>query len=429
MSLYLGIDLGTTGCRTAVVDDNGKVLSSASQVMPMPEEIDGRPAQNPLEWWTAVRKCLSRQAAALHSLGREFGEISSLAVDGTSGTILLADSNLDPVTPGYMYNSAGFEREVAKIAESAPEGSIVRGNSSALARLLFLQACDGADRARHALHQADWVAGMLSDRIGISDENNVLKLGYDLCANTWPNWLPETGVRMKLLPQVVPAGARAGLVSGKIASEFGFSRETRVIAGTTDSVAAFIAAGARQVGESVTSLGTTLAVKLLSDRPVSDAVRGIYSHRIFGMWLAGGASNSGGGVLEKHFSRDQMTKLEALIDPEVETGLDYYPLVRSGERFPFANPSLPPRLAPRPKNDAVFFQGILEGIARIEKAGYDALAELGAPKVSTILTTGGGACNCKWTEIRRRIIGCKIASASADAAVGSALIAKAGTTN
>jgi len=52
------------------------------------------------------------------------------------------------------------------------------------------------------------------------------------------------------------------------------------LAGTTDSIAAFVASGAQQLGQAVSSLGSTLAIKALSSRPVQDSSRGIYSHRL-----------------------------------------------------------------------------------------------------------------------------------------------------
>ena len=72
-----------------------------------------------------------------------------------------------------------------------------------------------------------------------------------------------------------------------------------VVGGTTDSIAAFLAAGARETGDAVTSLGSTLAIKLLSDTFADDAARGVYSHRLGDRWLVGGASNAGCAVLRE----------------------------------------------------------------------------------------------------------------------------------
>ena len=100
---------------------------------------------------------------------------------------------------------------------------------------------------------------------------------------------------------------------------------------------------------------------------------------------------------------------------------DYYPLPGPGERFPFADPYLPPRETPRPADDARFLQGLLEGIARIEALGYQRLAGLGGPALVSIRTVGGGARNAAWTAIRRRALGVELLPAkSEEAAVGAA---------
>ena len=138
----------------------------------------------------------------------------------------------------------------------------------------------------------------------------------------------------------------------------------------------------------MTSLGSTLAIKLLSTTRVDDARYGLYSHRLGNSWLVGGASNSGGVVLRQHFSDAQLAELTGRMDAGRPTGLDYYPLPAPGERFPVADPALPPRLEPRPADDAQFLQAMLEGIAAIEARAYRLLAEQGATPVRRVLTAG-----------------------------------------
>ena len=187
-----------------------------------------------------------------------------------------------------------------------------------------------------------------------------------------------------------------------------------ICAGTTDGVASFIATRASAPGDAVTSLGTTLVLKLLSDRPIFAPGQGVYSHRLGDRWLAGGASNSGGAALLAHFSAERMAALTPLLDPARPTGLDYYPLPKPGERFPISDPALEPRVAPRPADDAQFFQGLLEGIAAIEALAYQGLRELGAPAVQRVISIGGGARNAAWTAIRQRTLGVPVSRGRAD---------------
>jgi sugar (pentulose or hexulose) kinase len=198
----------------------------------------------------------------------------------------------------------------------------------------------------------------------------------------------------------------------------------QVLAGTTDSTAAAIAAGVREPGDAVTCLGSTLVLKVLSERPITASRHGVYSHRLGDRWLVGGASNSGGAVLRQHFGDAELAALSTLIDLGRPSGLDYYPLPRPGERFPRAEPDLCPRIYPIPRDRARFLQGLLEGIARIEAEGYALLAKLGAPGPTRILTTGGGSVNRTWAAIRERILGVPVVAAPRqEAAYGSAMLA------
>jgi D-ribulokinase len=177
----------------------------------------------------------------------------------------------------------------------------------------------------------------------------------------------------------------------------------------------------------VTSLGTTLVLKLLSDRPLFDSNLGVYSHRIDNLWLVGGASNSGGAPIARHFSLDQIHELSEKMTPNVPTGLHYYPLAGRGERFPHNNPDLEEQLEPRPESDVVFLQALMEGVTSVEKLGYHCLAKLGAPPVKSIRTVGSGAKNAAWRAIRARMLGIPIVDPVDDeAAVGAAKLARRG---
>lgn len=93
----------------------------------------------------------------------------------------------------------------------------------------------------------------------------------------------------------------------------------------------------------VTSLGSTLAIKLLSTSRVEDARFGVYSHRLDDKWLVGGASNTGGAVLRQLFTDEQLQNLSEQINPAVASPLQYYPLQGAGERFPVSDPNMEPR--------------------------------------------------------------------------------------
>jgi len=424
--LYIGIDLGTSGCRAIAIDDNGQPQAEASIALPAPQRNGTRCEQDPALWWRATGDCLEQLLTLIPT-----SEVTAIAVDGTSATLLLTDADGKPLGPALMYNDSRATEQAARIAAVAPTDTAAQGATSALAKLLWLQDEGLTQQARHALHQADWIAARLSGRLGVSDVNNALKLGFDPQTSTWPDWLDILDVPHQLLPEVIAPGTPLAPLSLDNAQHLGLPTDTLVVAGTTDSTAAFLATGASQPGEAVTSLGSTLVLKVITEQPVFAAQYGVYSQPLVingqQRWLVGGASNSGGAVLRQFFSDSQMREMTPHLHPGRRLCLKYYPLPAPGERFPVNDSQLAPRMTPRPHDDTRFFQALLEGIARIEKCGYDLLTELGAPYPVSVRSTGGGTRNPAWTEIRRSLLGVPLLTARHnEAAMGAALLARNG---
>jgi len=419
-TLAVGIDFGTSGCRTIAIDRDGAVQVEMGLPLPPPLRHEAAVEQDPSLWASALHDLFARLVSAVPAQ-----RIGAIAVDGTSGTVLLADTAGTPLGPALMYNDGRATAEAAAIAAVAPRESAAHGTASGLAKLLWLLKQPGAERAAHLLTQTDYLNGLLGGRHRISDANSSLKSGYDAVHRGWPDWLEQLGIPRRLLPQVVAPGTAIGIIHPELALRYGFAPDTQIVAGTTDSTAAFLATGAAQPGEAVTSLGSTLVLKVISERPVFAPEYGVYSQPLGDFWLVGGGSNSGGAVLRQFFSDEQMETLTPRLRPALPTGLDYYPLPVPGERFPVCDPALPPRLTPRPADAAVFFQGLLEGIARIELRGYQLLAELGAPWPITLRTVGGGARNPAWTALRHALLQIPMVEPRhTQAAYGTALLAR-----
>jgi len=416
-NLFVGIDIGTSGIRAVCVNDELHELALASVAF---QAFDGS-RTDPAIWVHAVEKVLIE---LLDKIPAE--HIKAIAVDGTSGTMIATNDNGHPLSQAMMYNDVCNNADIlSRIAAHAPSTSAAHGASSGLAKAIQLSTISGVDRIQH---EADWVASALSGKLGVSDENNALKTGYDPVNRCWPSWIADTGMNTALLPTVLRAGEPIARASGWLAKQVGLPNKVLVVAGTTDGCASFLATGASEPGDGVTVLGSTITIKLLSNSPIYAPEYGIYSHRIGDSWLAGGASNSGGQVLEHHFSSSELNVMIKDINPAAPSGLSYYPLLSTGERFPINDSDLQPRLTPRPSSNTAFLQGILEGFSAIEKLAYGRLAELGGPQAQSIRTIGGGASNAVWTQIRKNAIpGVSFQSSlSKHAATGTAILAKRG---
>ncbi len=403
--VWLGIDFGTSGARAIAIDSQGQILGECRV-----EFL----TQTPQAWRSALVQLFEQLPSGLCP------RLVGIAIDGTSSTVMLCDRQGTPLGDALMYNDDRSAVVLDQIRAIAPPNHTVLSATSSLAKLLWLSQQPGGDQAHVLLHQADWLAFLLHGRLGISDYHNALKLGYDVETLAYPDWLAHHELR-SLLPEVHTPGEAIGPILSEWCIQFGIPASCQIHAGTTDSIAAFLASGADQVGDAVTSLGSTLVIKLLSAVRLEDSRYGIYSHRLGNQWLVGGASNTGGAVLKQFFTDDELLHLTPQLDPTKPTGLHYYPLTKPGDRFPINDPQLQPCLSPRSENPVVFLQGMLEGMARIEAEAYALLTRLGASELRQVYTAGGGARNEPWAVLRERAIGKPVLRArQTEAAIGVA---------
>ncbi|MEO0867730.1 MAG: FGGY-family carbohydrate kinase [Cyanobacteria bacterium J06642_11] len=405
---YLGIDFGTSGARAIVIDGEGQVVEETRCQYASLEP-------NASVWSKTLWTLLDQ----LSDLTRS--HLQAISIDGTSATVLLCDLNHAPLTPPLLYNDARGGH-----ATVAPVESPAHSATSSLAKALWWQqhlSRSVLDQACYLVHQADWLSSLLHGKPGISDYNNALKLGYEPGSLSYPQWLRSLSIS-SWVPQVLAPGDAIAPIQPDIAQRFNIPSDCIIKAGTTDSIAAFLASGATQPGEAVTSLGSTIVLKLLSPIAINDFSSGIYSHRLGQQWLVGGASNTGGAVLRQYFNDTEIEILSQQVNPNQSSGLDYYPLLIPGERFPINDADLLPRLTPRPEHPAKFLHGLLEGMARIEAMGYQKLMALGSGSIQKVYTAGGGAKNPTWSRIRRQILGIELVPTQhQEAAYGTARLA------
>lgn len=419
-NLSLGLDFGTSGARAIVIDVAQEMqyeLQYSFETTVKEKETDI--ATN---WRTALFTLIEQIPQ------KQRQEIVSISFDGTSSTVLICDAVGQPVEQPLMYNDGRGIEVMETLKTLAPQNNIVLSATSSFAKLLwFIQNLKLKLKTNYYfLHQADWLGFLLHGQIGITDYHNALKLGYNVEKLCYPKWLKNIQIPIHL-PKVVAPGTPIAEVLPDVAKMLGLRANCVVCAGTTDSIAAFLGSDAKYPGEAVTSLGSTLVIKLLSRTRVDDCRYGIYSHRLGDFWLVGGASNTGGAVLRHFFSDTELESLSHRIEAERESLLDYYPLLKPGDRFPVNDPYLPPRIEPKPANSVDFLHGLLEGMARIEAQAYKLLQQLGATPLTCVYTAGGGAKNSAWATIRGRHLQVPILpSNNTNAAYGTALLAMQG---
>ena len=211
-----------------------------------------------------------------------------------------------------------------------------------------------------------------------SDYSNALKTGYDLIEDRWPAWIDEHLGIVSRLPSVVAPGSPIGTVSRKAAAETGLPEGLRVVAGATDGTAAFLASGARRIGDYNTTLGTTLVFKGISSRICRHPQGVIYCHKLpGGWWLPGAASNVGTDWIGAMFPGADVQAMDAAAAERLPSECLAYPLVRTGERFPFLAPDARGFFVPEVSDPAERYAACLQGVALVERLGIEVLDAAG----------------------------------------------------
>lgn len=394
MDVVCGVDVGTSGAKALAVDREGHVLARAERAFDHPpaQPTPGLAEQDAQEWWIAARDCLKDLAAALPD-----AQIVALSVDSTSGTIVPVDRAGSPLMPAMMYND-GRAKGLEDAVNDAATDLIARlgytfSSTFALVKLLWLkqQLPEIVDAAHKFLHAADFVVGKLTSNLDATDTSNALKSGVDLLDGSWPAFIEtRLGLPLAKFPTAYRPGELVGEVSAVAAAETGLAPGTPVIAGATDGTAAFLASGAKSPGDWNLNIGTTIAIRGISNTLIRDAQGRIYCHRHpEGFWLPGGASNVGGEALARVFGADRIAQLDAQVDLRAASVLVVYPLIRKGERMPFAHADAQGFTLGMAQDEVEHFKAHVEGIALVTAWSLAEAGALGAALDGEMFLSGG----------------------------------------
>lgn len=436
VSATCGIDVGTQGVRAVVVSAAGELLGSGEAGIAGDIRSGVRHTQPADAWWDAL---VGAVRGAVRTAGPAV-EITALALDATSGTVVVEAADGSPRGAGLMYDDSRAAEQAARTQSAGSQLWTALGYrmqpSWALPKVLWLVDADVLGPGDRVVHQADHLLRRLTGHVVATDTSHALKTGVDLRSAAWPEGVfADLGIAVSLLPEVVLPGTVLGAVSAEAAAATGLPAGTTVRAGMTDGCAAQIAARALRPGSWSSALGTTLVIKGSTGALVHDASGAVYCHRNpDGGWLPGGASSVGAGAVRESFpgldaaGLDRVTTQAAALVPVPGV---VYPLTGTGERFPFVAPSahgfgLGAVGDGAVGGDAARFGAICQGIAYVERFAYDVLGVLGADVSGPVSLTGGAARNAWWNQLRADVLGrTTLLPSSGQAAVGMAVLAAA----
>jgi len=322
----LGIDVGTTNVKVALLGGDGALIAGAQRALAM-RRTDGIAEQDAGLVWSCLVDAVREVTSSHPEAGRD---VRAVGVCSQYSSVVPIDAAARPIAPMVMWqDSRGTERSI-EIMTREPDafftfverhGIPPVGGGLSLAHILFLQEerPEVHERAAAYVEAMDYVTARLTGRITATQHSVYM---FQLCDNrsldppAYDDALVAlSGVDADRLPPLVPVDAAVGCVRHDVADELGIPEAALVYAGTNDTATAAVATGAFAPGRAGISIGTTSV--LVDD---VDDFRVDLDHQIFSMpapypeQYVVCAENGLGGKVVEHVLRNMVYSTDELGD-------------------------------------------------------------------------------------------------------------------
>jgi len=448
--LLLGVDVGTTGAKAALVSPDGRLQAVGRSEYALQHVRPGWVEQDPEEWWRAVCEA-TRQVLAADPKAVE--RVAGLAVSAQAPTLLPLSRAGAPLRPAMIWMDRRAEGEAKRLEEILGEGTVYRvtGNRPdafyVAPKLLWLKTHEPQILAQtsHFLQVNGYINYRLTGDYSLDSAHAALLQLRDYSTGEWYKPLCDAcGVEPVQFPEVKAGHCLHGEVTPGAAEATGLRPGTRVMVGTVDSAAAALEAGAVEPGVAVEMTGTSSVLTMLNEGGVTEAAFIAMPHAIPGVHLLLGAMVASGASLK--WFRDQLGEVE--VQTAARLNADAFDLLTAqaaeislGSRGVVFLPYMAGERSPLWHTNArgVFFglslstpkaaliRAILEGTAfalchNVEVAGRAGI------RLSEIRSVGGGTRSALWNQIKADVLGTPVhlPEAPVGAPFGDAVLAGMG---
>lgn len=440
--LVIGIDVGTTGTKAAVLDDAGQVLARAYHGYEVRRRAGRIAEQDAAEWWeavvTVVRRCVAEADAR---------RVVALAVSYQGGSLVAVDDSGAPLAPARSWLDRRASRAVTQLQETFGADGLFRRTGwppfggYTCAQLLEMRQSDPDlfSAASAFLGTGEFINLLLTGR-RVSDLNGAgITQLFDAVAGTWSGEILElAGLSPRRLSELMPSGRPIGTLTDRAAEQLGLPRDVVVASGGHDQYCAALGAGAMEPGDVLLSTGTAWVLLGITAGPRPDPLRrfAFGRHVTEGTWAEFGSLRNGGSCLD--WMRTIVGSGAPLPYEAVETAAAAAPPGSGGVRFlPLFDGTAVRAQSTSPgaavmgidlgHGPAQLLRSVMEGVAFEARALLDAYESIG-DRARTVTLLGGATRSPVWTGIVADVLGVPTRTTSlADAAcVGAAALAGAG---
>ena len=440
MKQLLGIDIGTSACKVAVFNENGKVLAQVNEPYKVYYPNPGWAEQDADEWWEAIVKAIKM---VLATEGVDAEKIVGIGIDGQGWSAIPVDKDGNALyrTPIWMDTRARdiCERVKAEIGEDTIFD--VAGNdflpSYVTPKLIWFKEVhpEVYEKTYKFMQSNSYIVLKLTDQFSMDMSQmygvhffNIHTLEYD------DELAAKMGLSKDLLPKTYGCDEIVGNVTEKAAKITGLKAGTPVVAGGLDAACGTLGAGVYKTGQTQEQGGQAGGMSICTDTALAHKKLILGTHVVPGMWLLQGGTVGGGGTLKwfkqefgENNSFDDLTALAESV-PAASDGVLFLPYM-AGERSPIWNPDAKGVYYGLgfDKTKGHMIRATLEGVAYSLQHNLLVAEETGV-KIDSLNAMGGSANSELWVQIKADITGKTIHVPTSDTAttLGAVILAGIG---
>ena len=438
--MFLGLDLGTSGLRALLVDEDGSVIGSAEETYDVWHPKPGWSEQNPADWETACDKVV---AALVAKHGTEMQALRGVGISGHMHGATLLDQGGAVLRPCILWNDTRSHAEAARLDATDGvrdiSGNIVFPGFTA-PKLMWVAKNEPEVLAKVAKvllpkdYLIHWLTGAYVSEMSDSAGTTWLDVG----ARDWSDkLLVASGMRRDQMPELVEGSERAGTLRPDLADRWGLPDGVIVVGGGGDNAAAACGVGALREGDGFVSLGTSGVLLAARDSfaPMPSSAVHTFCHAVPNRWYQMGvilAATDSLNWLARNLNQSPADLSAALGGSISGPGtLRFLPYL-SGERTPHNDSAIRGALLniDISAGPADLTQAVMEGVAFALRDSLEALKSTGA-NLTRVLAIGGGSQSRYWVELCATVLGLPIdlpAQGEFGAALGAARLAICGAT-
>lgn len=430
----IGIDIGTTAVKAAVLDPDRGIVAQASRSNRLHSPHPGWAEADPAMW-------LSNAADAVREVVRGIGShrIAAIATSGMVPAVVAVDAAGIPVRPAILQNDTRAALEVTELAGElraadtlARTGSPVSQQSVApKLRWLARHEPDAWRRTSAVMGSYDWLLVALGARVHV-ERNWAIESGlFDLAALPYEPVLraiPEIGSR---LASPVSGGGVVGELSVEGSALLGLPAGLPLVAGGADHVLSAFGAGLSSPGDWLIKLGGAGDILVVSPEPVTDERFFLDEHPVSGRYLPNGCMATSGSLVRWVQGALGIEDLAAMDAEAAGRGagevlcLPYF----LGEKTPLNDPELRGVFAGvhLGHTRADLYRAGLEGVAFAFRHNAESFRDRGL-SLERAVVTDGGATSLLWKQIHASVLGAPLGTVidHPGAALGAAVLAACG---